>query len=165
MRPWKHGEVWCTACASPNRACWCRQMPCIVYTVYWSSAYLGFGDFWILGLPLGIPSPTAIQVRRRYHQSEGFRGLQRTSDSLKEPQRASEGLVGSPGAYIFLVFFISSFFFHFSPTGFESDTILSPTSRDFPGSPGSPFLYADACNHVVLYKIVQWRGSFTKKLV
>ena len=29
------------------------------------------------------------------------------------------------------------------PVGFESDTILSPTPMDFPGSPGSPFSYAD----------------------
>ena len=69
--------------------------------------------------------------------------LQRTSDSLKGPQRASEGLMGSLGAYLFLVFFSFHHFFHFSPTGFESDTILSPTPRDFPGSPGSPFSYPD----------------------
>ena len=55
--------------------------------------------------------------------------------------------MGSLGAYLFLVFFSFHHFFHFSPTGFESDAILSPTPRDFPrstGSTGSLFSYTDA---------------------
>ena len=47
--------------------------------------------------------------------------------------------MGFPGAYLF----------HFSPTGFESDTILSPMPRDFPRSPGSSFSYADGGSDVV----------------
>ena len=41
--------------------------------------------------------------------------------------------------FLSFVFFFSIFF----PTGFESDAILSPTPRDFPGGTGSPFSYAD----------------------
>ena len=105
---------------------------------------LGIFEFWDF--------PFEFQVRQQFKSdgniinqraSEGFREPHIASKGLRGPQRSSEGLTGSPGAYLFLVSFISSSFFHFFPTGFESDTILSPTPRDFPGSPGSPFSYAD----------------------
>ena len=57
--------------------------------------FLNFGTSPVNSKSDSNSSPTEIS---------SIRGLQ-TSDSLKEPQRASEGLVGSPGAYLFLVFF------------------------------------------------------------
>ena len=67
--------------------------------------------------PLNSKSDSNLSPTER----SSIRGLQSTSDSLKGPQRASEGLMGSPGAYLFLVFFISSFFSTFLPL------VLSPT--------------------------------------
>ena len=104
---------------------------------------LGILQFWDF--------PFEFQVRQQF-KSDGKIINQRASEGFREPQIASKGLRGLQRAswglrepIFFLFFFHFNIFFHFSPTGFESDTILSPTPRDFPGSPGSPFSYADVC--------------------
>merc|ERR1739838_484283 len=108
---------------------------------------LGIFEFWDF--------PFEFQVRQQFKSDRKIIN-QRASEGFREPQIASKGLRGLQRAswglrepIFFLLFFISSFFFHFSPTGFESDTILSPTPRDFPGSPGSPFSYADESYHLL----------------